>query len=456
MSAPDAVAKALALAFLAGPWSRAGLVQRANEVLGERPRWLVPLVRHLLARFPDAPNDACDSLSQAIQRAPSFKRGQAPGQPRSRLLRLLVAEPSMGHCRWPVPTLCTSVDVASWLGLTPTELDWFADVRGLNAEVGVGALHHYAFRWLPKARGSYRLVEAPKSRLKALQRRVLHEILDQVPAHDAAHGFIRGRSTLTCARTHAGRSVLLRMDLEEFFPSIGAARVYRIFRGFGYPETVARVLTGLCTLRVSASVLGSMPRPSFVEHHDAAALEARARTRRRLRHRHLPQGAPTSPALANLASYPMDARLAGAARAVGANYTRYADDLAFSGDAALSRRAQRIEPLIAAIVLEEGFRVNHRKTRVMHQGQAQRLVGLVTNQGPNVPRAARERLEAILTNVLKYGLESQNRERHPLFLESLRGRVAWIEHVNPAHAHKLRRLLAACEAAGTPGGRDLI
>jgi RNA-directed DNA polymerase len=456
MSAPDAVAKALALGFLAGPWSRAGLVQRATQVLGEQPRWLVPLVRHLHARFPDAPNDACESLSQTIQRAASFKRGHAPGQPGSKLVRLLVAEPSMGRRRWPVPTLTTSADVASWLELTPAELDWFADARGLNAEVGVGALHHYAFRWLPKRRGGYRLVEAPKSRLKALQRRVLHEILDQVPAHAAAHGFIRGRSTLTCARAHAGRSVVLRMDLEEFFPSIGAARVYRIFRGFGYPETVARVLTGLCTLRVATSVLGSMPRPSFAEQHDAAALATRARTRRRLRHRHLPQGAPTSPALANLASYPMDARLAGAARAVGANYTRYADDLAFSGDAELSRRAQRLEALIAAIAIEEGFQVNHRKTRLMHQGQAQQLVGLVTNQRPNVPRAARERLEAILTNVLKCGLETQNREQNPLFLESLRGRVAWVEHVNPAHAQKLRRLLAACEAAGVPTARDII
>jgi len=193
-----------------------------------------------------------------------------------------------------------------------------------------------------------------------------------------------------------------------------------------------------------------MPRPSFAEHYDAAALEARARTRRRLRHRHLPQGAPTSPALANLACYQMDARLAGAAGAVGANYTRYADDLAFSGDAELARRAQRFEVLIAAIAIEEGFRVNHRKIRVMRQGQTQRLVGLATNERANVPRAVRERIEAILTNVVRHGLESQNRERDPQFLQSLHARVAWIEHVTPAHARKLRRLLAACEAATPP------
>jgi hypothetical protein len=238
------------------------------------------------------------------------------------------------------------------------------------------------------------------------------------------------------------------MDLEEFFPSIGAARIYRVFRGFGYPEGVARVLAGLCTLKVSKGVLDSVPHPGFAEHRDEGALAARVRTRRRLMHRHLAQGAPTSPALANLASYGLDARVAGAARAAGAIYTRYADDLVFSGDAAFARRAQRFESLVAAIALEEGFQVNHRKTRVMRRGQPQQVVGLMTNEHPNVPRAERERLEAILTNAVRHGLESQNRAQHPHFLDSLRGRVAWVQHANPVHGLKLRRLLAVCEARG--------
>src|SRR5262249_8578009 len=111
-----------------------------------------------------------------------------------------------------------------------------------------------------------------------------------------------------------------------------------------------------------------------------------------------------------------------------------------------ARRARRFEPLVAAIALEEGFHVNHRKTLVMGKGQTQRLVGLVTNQRPNVPRRARERVEAILTNALRHGLETQNPEQDPHFLESLRGHVRWIEHVNPAHGRKLRRLFDACEA----------
>jgi RNA-directed DNA polymerase len=448
MSSKDALASGLSLAFLAGPWTRSGLLARGAQVLGERPRWLPPLVREILASFAMPPNDAQGSLRAAIERSSSFAQGLGPGKPRSRLRRLLVSEPSMGDRRWPVPVLCTQRDVASWLDVTPEELEWFADVRGLNGEVATAPLLHYSFKWLPKRHQGYRLLEVPKQRLKSLQRVVLAQILRLVPVHDAAHGFVTGRSAVSFARAHAGQHLVLRLDLEDFFPSIGAARVYRVFRSFGYPEEVAQTLTGLCTLKVPSAVLATLPAPSFVEQYDALALAARARARQRLRQRHLAQGAPTSPAVSNLASYRLDARLAGAATAAGAKYTRYADDLAFSGDAKFAARAGRFEAVAAAIALEEGFRINHHKTRVMRQGQRQWLVGLVTNHRPHVSRSERERLEAVLTNAARWGLESQNREGDPHFLESLKGRVAWIGQVSPTHGRKLRRLLEVCEGRG--------
>jgi RNA-directed DNA polymerase len=425
------------------------LRERAEQVLGERPTWLVPLIRHVLKRLPQAPVDAAEHLSTVIGSAPAFRRVYTSGHRRPVLVRLVLGEAAMGESRWPVPPLPTTVDLAAWLAVTPSELDWFADVRGLNAHARRIALQHYSCQWLPKRSGGYRLLEAPKSRLKGLQRRVLREILERVPAHEAAHGFVRGRSALGCAQQHAGSAVVLRLDLEEFFPSIGAPRIFRTFRGLGYPEPVARALTGLCTVKVPSFVLSTLPAPSFAENLDAAALDARARTRRRLRHRHLPQGAPTSPALANLACFRLDLRLTGAARSLGTRYTRYADDLAFSGGAGVARDGERLQRLVAAIALEEGFRVNHHKTRLMTQGQSQRLLGLVTNQRAHVPRAARDRLEAILTNSMRHGLASQNRDGDPHFLESLRGRVAWVERVNPAHALKLRHLLNTLEAAAS-------
>jgi hypothetical protein len=156
---------------------------------------------------------------------------------------------------------------------------------------------------------------------------------------------------------------------------------------------------------------------------------------------HLPQGAPTSPALANICAYRVDCRLGGLARAAGAEYTRYADDLAFSGDQHFERRVQRFSTHVAVILNEEGFDVNHRKTRIMRQGVRQRLAGLTANQRVNVIRADFDRLKAILTNCVHRGPETQNHEGHPLFRDHLDGRLVFVESINPAKGMRLRRIL---------------
>jgi hypothetical protein len=130
---------------------------------------------------------------------------------------------------------------------------------------------------------------------------------------------------------------------------------------------------------------------------------------------HLPQGAPTSPALANLCAYRADCRLAGLAKRAGTEYSRYADDPAFSGDEAFARHAERFSIYAAAILHEEGFAVNHRKTRIMRQGVRQHLAGLAVSQRVNVIRADFDRLKATLTNCARLGPESQNRDAHASF-----------------------------------------
>jgi retron-type reverse transcriptase len=155
---------------------------------------------------------------------------------------------------------------------------------------------------------------------------------------------------------------------------------------------------------------------------------------------HLPQGAPTSPALANLAAFRLDCRLSAAAARVGATYTRYADDLAFSGDMTFARGISRFQSLVWKIIGEEGFEVNHRKTRVMHKSVRQRLCGLVVNEHVNIDRRSYDRLKAILTNCQRHGLDTQNRQKHPHFREHLDGRVAYVEQINPARGARLRAL----------------
>src|SRR5260370_32283047 len=148
---------------------------------------------------------------------------------------------------------------------------------------------------------------------------------------------------------------------------------------------------------------------------------------------HLPQGAPTSPALANLWGYRVECRLAGLAKSVGAEYTRYADDLAFSGGEAFERCVERFSTHVAAILHEEGFTVHHRKTRIMRQGVRQHLAGLVVNRRVNTIRADFDLLKATLTNCVRHGPESQNREAHPRFRSHLDGRVGFVETINPSN-----------------------
>jgi hypothetical protein len=220
------------------------------------------------------------------------------------------------------------------------------------------------------------------------------------------------------------------MDLQDFFPTFGGVRIQNVFRTFGYPESVADLLGGVCTNATPPDIWADMG-PDV----DLARL---AELRRLYARPHLPQGAPTSPALANICCYRLDCRLAVLSESVGATYTRYADDLAFSGNRDFERRVERFSVTVAAILLEEGLQVNHRKTRVMRQGVRQHLAGLVTNEKVNIVRRDFDQLKAVLTNCVRCGPESQNRDRRPDFRFHLHGKVSFVEMINPVKGNRLR------------------
>jgi hypothetical protein len=423
-------ARAIAAAFLGGPWELDAMTERA----GKQRRWMRALAGRTLAAFPQPPRPSIGALGQFIAADSGFIRyGRSPA---ARILapptelRPLAGNPAT----WRLPQLQTPAALAEWLGIFRRELDWFADRYGRSQQRPPGPLSHYHYRWLPKRSGGLRLLEIPKGRLKCFQAELLHGLLDHIPSHDSAHGFRAGRSILTFASPHVGQQIALRIDLKNFFTSISAARVRGVFMTAGYPEDVARLLSGVCTNRVpefvwkDPSLLNTALRPSIF---DSEAL---------LRRPHLPQGAPTSPALANLCAYRLDCRLLGLARSADATYTRYADDLLFSGGAQLARSAKRFHIAVGAIALDEGFEVHTRKTRIMHRSVRQHTVGLVLNEKPNIRRADFDRLKAILHNCLRHGPASQNLTQHANFRAHLRGLVAHVEMVSPHRGARLRAI----------------
>jgi hypothetical protein len=410
------------------------MATRAAAVFGRRPRWLAVVVAEAAASYRDRPADRPRELTAVIERA--LHRLDAGGllpQP-VRHVPTAVFAPAMGRMRWPVPVLDTAADLAAMFDLHPGELAWLADRRGLERRVGDVRLRNYRYRWLPRAAAPPRLIEQPKRLLKETQRRLLRAILEAIPAHDAAHGFRRGHSPLTHARRHTGREVVLRFDLEDFFASIPAGRVYGIFRGAGYPEAVAADLTGLVTNTLPVAVWAAAPRAA-----EPAVAAAHHRLGRRLAAAHLPQGAPTSPALANLCAYRLDCRLAGLADAFDATYTRYADDLVLSGGSRLHAGAATVRSAVEVIALAEGFRVNQRKSQLMTRAGRQRVCGVVVNAHPNVARAEYDRLRAALHEAALRGPAAANRAGVPDLRAHLLGRIGWVEALNPARGAKLRR-----------------
>jgi RNA-directed DNA polymerase len=428
---------ALARSFLADESTVEGIVARSRRTLGRNWRWLQPLARRYVETFAGETRPRQRDVVEFFLKDPGFRRARSKHFDELFVERWLLEpqqmQPVPAAAAWDVPVIESAGALASWLRVTLDDLLWFADLKGLAYKIKRPRIGHYHYRILAKKSGAIRLIEAPKPRLKELQRKILAQILDKIPPHSAAHGFVPGRSVKTFLAPHVGQRVVLKMDLQDFFPSITGARVQTIFRVMGYPESVADLFGGICSNAVPRRVW-----PVESQFQDARMLHTRP---------HLPQGAPTSPALANICAYRVDCRLTGLARSAGAQYTRYADDLAFSGGEDFERGVERFSTHVAAILFEEGFHVNHRKTRIMRRGVRQRVAGLVTNERMNVPGPNFDQLKATLHNCVRLGADTQNRTDHPHFRAHLDGRIGWVECINPAKAHRLRAIFDQIEWA---------
>ena len=247
--------------------------------------------------------------------------------------------PSRGNLlqQFGLPELAGPADVAALVGLSgEDEL-----VRFRRPGTGPGA--PYIEFDIPKASGGTRRISAPRHALKTIQQTLLREILTKLPLHDACHGFVPGRSTVTNAEPHQGARVVIKMDLIDFFPSVHYRRVMGLFEHYGYSYQVAGVLAGLTTHRPVLDD-GVVAWPGV-----------------------LPQGAPTSPAIANLVCRRLDMRLQGLADKAGARYTRYADDLTFSFHDGSESQCDigRFCWWVDQICQQEGFAENSGKRRIL-------------------------------------------------------------------------------------------
>jgi len=216
---------------------------------------------------------------------------------------------------------------------------------------------YYRVYKVSKRGGGTRQIEAPRRYLKLIQRWIHFYILRTHELPSTVTGFVRGKNIFSNAEPHLPSKNLMVLDIKNFFPSVEWKEVVKIFKSFGFPIKASRLLAGLCTF------------------------ESR-----------LPQGAPTSPTLANLAFLPIDRALQDLAEEWDCIYTRYADDIAFSGDLPFHRKDMRE---VSKIVRQWGFHINHKKSRIIGSGGRQILAGLVVNTSGLPPHYKRRRWRAI-------------------------------------------------------------
>lgn len=326
-----------------------------------------------------------------------------------------------------LPPWETAVELAAAMDVPLPELRWFT----FHRDVDTGS-HYHSWK-VPKRHGGERTITAPMPKLKALQRWALHEYFEKLPVHAAAHGFLPGRSVVTNARVHLGADVLVKLDVQDFFPTVTWRRVKGLLRKAGVAEPVATLLALLCT---------EAPR-QLVDFRGQTLHVATGP-------RCLPQGAPTSPAITNALCLRLDRRLAALAASLGCRYTRYADDLTFSFVKTAARPRLAVGALVETVrraLQSEGFRLNAGKTQVLRRGAAQRVTGLTINpagEGVAPVRVSREVLRQLRAAI-------HNRRQGKPWRDGesrahLQGLAAWVFMSDPKKGAQLLAEVAALPA----------
>lgn len=281
---------------------------------------------------------------------------------------------------------------------------------------------HYIRFQIPKKTGGKRDISVPMPQLKQAQEWILHNILEKLELHNAAHGFRCGRSIVTNAQPHLGAEAIVNIDLKDFFPSISYKRVKGLFKSFGYSEAASIIFGLICT----------EPKVKQVE------LDGKTNLLLSWTDRRLPQGAPTSPAISNLLCRRLDRRLAKMAEQLGFVYTRYADDLTFSASGDSLGNICNVLKRTESIVKHEGFDINEEKTRVLRKSRQQEVTGVVVNSKLNVSREMLKRFRATLYQIEKDGLRGKHWGQSNDLIASLQGFANFVYMINPEKGAKFQ------------------
>ncbi|MFK4786036.1 reverse transcriptase family protein [Fusobacterium sp. MFO224] len=291
-------------------------------------------------------------------------------------------------------------------GLKTKNLPIIFDVVHFGSLVGYGSgyilgatnspyKYYRKFKIPKKKKGEYREILEPLSGLKDIQTWILKNILEKNSLNPYVKSYVKDKGIKDNAKFHRQQKFLLKLDIKNYFPSFKFKKVYNYFLDLGYTKQVAILLSKLCY------------------------------------YNGLPQGAPTSPLLSNLLTNRLDERISSFCKGKRIRYTRYADDLTFSGEFEIGM----IVNFVKKILMQEGFKLNADKIKVARKNQSQRVTGIVVNEKMQAPREFRKRIRQEIYYIKNYGLENhlerlKKLEEKFFYVDKLIGKCNFVLYVN--------------------------
>ena len=285
----------------------------------------------------------------------------------------------------------------------------------------------YYYYLVPKKNGAKRRIIVPNDDLMSVQRWINKQILQTISPLDCVTGFVQGRSIVNNAKIHENKKYILNLDLKDFFESISIDRVERLFYSLGYKQEIALFLANICTTTINKNYI------KWKFEENIKYFEPLLQKKKPF----LVQGAPTSPAIANFICYRMDKKLMSYAKHHGINYSRYADDITFSSD---SFRALPKMSYLKKLMIEERFKLNDKKIKLLKNGMRQEVTGLLINERVRIPRIYKKDIYRHLHFCMKYGgLSHFNaiKSKYNLSRDWLLGRIFYVNAVEPEEAKKM-------------------
>ncbi|MDQ8011388.1 MAG: reverse transcriptase domain-containing protein [Flavobacterium nitrogenifigens] len=286
----------------------------------------------------------------------------------------------------------------------------------------------YKYYQIKKRNGKgFRQIVSPFNTLRIIQQYINQEILSKIPVSEKANGFVKGKSILDNALPHKNKKAILNIDLLKFFDSISEHRVYGVFESLGYAKNLSVDLAKLVTVGLPQEYLETFTQKELKAYREIVPTYSRV----------LPQGAPTSPTISNLILRRLDKRLSKLSETLKVDYSRYADDITFSGELDNLPKIR----LLRHIIREEGFNINWKKVGIYRKGRKQVVTGLTVSNDVHIHRNFKKDVKKHIYGCINFGVENhlkfmQIEDKH-LYKEWLLGKIYFINSIEPETAKKI-------------------